>query len=469
MTDLQAISKKYRGKLFPYQFGNLNNIIKIIQNNNSVLDASDTGTGKTFTSVTACIELKMKPIIICPKAVMANWKKVCKMFDLEPFFIVNYETLKYGKYYKYDKTKKKDLRKECPYIIYNKENNKEKIYTWKLPKNNKNNIIFIFDEVHKCTNLDSFNGQLLISAKETNLPIIILSATLADSPNKIKIFSFVLNFIDKNIVEKQKINFEQYIKIMDNWLARDTTPMVRIHNMLYPDRATRMRIDAIPEFPETQIFPIAYTISEKNEMEIQKEYEKIADLLDELKEKKSKDKGNILVAVLRAHQKIELLKIPLFIELTKDFTNEGKSVVIFVNFTQTLKTLSELLDTRCLIYGEQSDIERQNNIQDFQDNIEKIIICNIKAGGVGISLHDLYGGHPRISLISPTFNCTDLIQAVGRIHRAGAKTKSLQRIVYIANTVEERIADKLSIKIKDLNNLNNGDLDLSNINFDKKR
>jgi superfamily II DNA or RNA helicase len=455
------ISKKYKNKLYPYQIGNVNNIIKIIKQNNSVLDASDTGTGKTYSAIASCSTMGLRPIVICPRSVMSNWRNVCKIFDVNPFFIVNYETLKFGKFYD-----NKGKRKKCPYLIYDKNaENKYEIYKWDLPK--KENLIFIFDEVHKCTNFNTFNGQLLLSTKKTNLPIMILSATLADKPEKIKMFAYILNFIDKTIIEKQKLNFEQYMKIIDKWLERDTKPMVRIHDMLYPDRGTRMRVDSIPEFPQTQIAPVSYNIDQKAEAEIEKEYETIAKLLDELKDKKSKDKANILVKVLRAHQKIELLKIPLFIELTKDFANEGKSVVIFVNFTQTLKTLAKMLDTNCLIFGEQTANEREANLNDFQDNIEKIIICNIKVG-VGISLHDIHGGHPRISLISPTYNSIDLIQALGRIHRAGAKTKSLQRIVYIANTVEEQIAEKLEKKIKNINNLNNGDLDLTNINFDKR-
>jgi len=61
-----------------------------------------------------------------------------------------------------------------------------------------------------------------------------------------------------------------------------------------------------------------------------------------------------------------------------------------------------------------------------------------------------------------------LVQALGRIHRAGGKTKSLQRIIYVANTVEERIAEKLKIKLKNINSINNGDLDLTNIEFENK-
>lgn len=62
-----------------------------------------------------------------------------------------------------------------------------------------------------------------------------------------------------------------------------------------------------------------------------------------------------------------------------------------------------------------------------------------------------------------------MTQALGRIHRAGGMSKSLQRIIYAANTVEEKIADKLQKKLKDMNDINNGDLDLTNIVFEKER
>ena len=128
-----------------------------------------------------------------------------------------------------------------------------------------------------------------------------------------------------------------------------------------------------------------------------------------------------------------------------------------------------MLHTDSVVYGEQDYDDRLRIIEEFQDNKTRIIILNIKAGGVGISLHDVAGGHPRVSLISPTWSSLDLVQALGRIHRAGGKTKSLQRIIYAADTVEERIADKLKIKLNNINSINNGDLDLTNINFENKQ
>ena len=83
-------------------------------------------------------------------------------------------------------------------------------------------------------------------------------------------------------------------------------------------------------------------------------------------------------------------------------------------------------------------------------------------------MHDIHGNRRRISLISPCWSATDLTQALGRIHRAGGKSKSLQRIIYCAGGIEERIAEKLQRKLKDLEQINNGDLDLTNITYEKK-
>ncbi len=450
-------------KLFPYQIDHTLNLIHILKNNINALDTSDTGTGKTYTAIAVCSQLKMIPIIICPKSVISSWKKVCAIFKLTPLMIVNYENIKNGKYYV------NGVSQKCPYIkiINNKSNGKVTTeYKWIL--NNKN-IIFIFDEVHRCFNLNTFNGKLLYYAKNEQKNMLLLSATIADNPEKFKLFFYILNFIEpKNVIENN-ISFNQYMNIMHRWLIRDSKPMIRIHNMLYPNRSSRMRIDVLGDlFPKTQIIAQPYTIEINRQKQIEKEYKNIS-LQMELLKKKNHSNKNMLSLLMRSHQKIELLKIPIFVELANDFIENKISVVIFVNFTQTLLTLSKMLHTDCLIYGEQTLDARDSNIDKFQTNKSKIIICNIKAGGIGISLDDQIGDHPRASLISPTWDAVVLIQALGRIHRAGSKSKSLQRIIYTANTVEEQIAEKLQKKLRDINSLNNGDVDLTNITFEKER
>lgn len=461
---MEQLDDNIADNLLVYQKDHALNLIYILKHNITALDASDTGTGKTFTAIAACAQMKLKPIIICPKSVVSSWKKVCKIFNVKPFMVVNYETIKTGKYYVNGK------RVECPYIkIINKcvdaKNDIE--YKWLL---NNDEFIFIFDEVHKCSNLNTLNGKLLYYTKNEEKYMLLLSATAADDPDKFKLFFYILNFIDPKNVKEKNLLYGQYMGIMYKWILRDSKPMNRIHSMLYPTRASRIKIDVLGDlFPQTQIIAQPYTMETKRQNEIEKEYKNIADQINQLKTKGKKDTGNILTVILRARQKIELLKIPTFVELANDFIENGFSVVIFVNFTQTLKALAKMLYTDCLIYGEQTADVRDKNINKFQENKSKIIICNIKVGGIGISLHDQYGGHPRASLISPTWDAIDLVQALGRIHRAGSKSKSLQRIIYTANTIEEKIAEKLQKNLKDINSLNNGDVDLTNIIFEKER
>jgi hypothetical protein len=457
-----------KNKLLEYQQEHTNNITRILNNNNACLDASDTGTGKTYSAIAACFILKLRPIIICPKSVISTWKNVSEYFNIDNPIIVNYETIKRGKIYNknFDKIKADFIQ-----IYRNNKNTIDKIsFDFDTSKQIKDkNIIFIFDEVHRCSNLESDNCLLLISAKQSNIKMLLLSATISDYPEKFKPFFYILNFINPDQVKKMDIDYKKYIRIVEAWISRDYKPMVRIHNMLYPERASRVRIDILGDmFPQTQINALPYTMSKNRALEIEKEYKKLASELDEIKKKKDKDKYNPLTLTLRAHQKIEILKIPTFIELANDFLQNKFSVVIFVNFTQTLKTLAEMLHTDNIIYGEQNYEDRMSIIEDFQSNKTNIIILNIKAGGVGISLHDIHGGHPRVSLISPTWSSLDLVQALGRIHRAGGKTRSLQRIIYTADTVEERIAEKLKLKLQNINSINNGDLDLTNIEFENK-
>jgi len=459
--------EQIKNKLLEYQQEHTNNLVRILTKNNTCLDASDTGTGKTYSAIATCYILKLQPIIFCPKSVIATWKKVAEYFNLNNPIVVNYETIKRGKYYN-----SKNDKIMCPFIDIKKiiKNNSKIIESIQFNITDKDNKIFIFDEVHRCSNLESDNCMLLISAKRTDVKMLLLSATIADFPDKFKPFFYILNFISPEQVKKMNIDYKKYISIVEAWIQRDYKPMVRIHNMLYPDRASRVRIDILGDlFPDTQITATPYTMSKKRAEEIEKEYKILHQELDELKQKKDKDKVNPLTLTIRAHQKIEILKIPTFIELANDFLHNGYSVVIFVNFTQTLKILQEMLHTNSVVYGEQDYDDRLRIIEEFQENRTKIIILNIKAGGVGISLHDIAGGHPRVSLISPTWSSLDLVQALGRIHRAGGKTKSLQRIIYTADTVEERISDKLKIKLNNINSINNGDLDLTNINFENKQ
>jgi superfamily II DNA or RNA helicase len=449
-----------KNTLYDFQIEHLESLVKVIQENITCLDSSDTGTGKTYTALALCRHLDLQPIIICPKSLIYNWQRVAKLFQVKPILITNYEKL--------SKETKYLVKKENTKIIenkYEKQISGKYNLLWNI-KTNKNTI-FIFDEVHRCTNINTFNAQLLYYTKITNNHVLLLSATIADIPEKFRLFSYILNFIDPKYAKDTDLSFGKYILVYNRWIMRDARPMFKLHTMLFPSRASRMRISALSlKMPENLIIAEPYTLTDKRAEEIQKSYLELNKSIISIN-KKSNNSG--LTNVLRLQQKIEILKVPTFIELAKDFIENNMSVVIFVNFKDTLFELAKLLETKCLIYGELSSKIRDKNVQDFLENKERIIICTVKTGGIGLSLHDTTGNYPRVSLISPTWNSVELLQVLGRIYRINTKSRVQQRIIYIADTVEQDIAEKLKLKLLNINTINNGDLDLSDIKFEKER
>jgi SNF2 family DNA or RNA helicase len=168
------------------------------------------------------------------------------------------------------------------------------------------------------------------------------------------------------------------------------------------------------------------------------------------------------VAQLRMRQQVELVKVPLFVEMAEEALEDGFSVVIFVNFTDTLNAIATRLNTTCIFDGKTPDKVRDRNVELFQGDKERVILVNIQSGGAGLSLHDLNGKFPRMSIVSPTWSPVLVRQALGRIWRDDAKTKSIQRIVCVANTVEENVCHNMQQKLNNLDMLNDGDLSYSN-------
>ena len=157
-----------------------------------------------------------------------------------------------------------------------------------------------------------------------------------------------------------------------------------------------------------------------------------------------------------------MLKAPAIASLARDMVEEGNSVFIAVNYTETREWLMQELKTDCAIFGGQNEMERRGCIDSFQRDKAHIIIGIIQACREGLNLHDVNGERPRVALIMPTPSAYDLKQVLGRVHRAGGKSKSVQYIVYSAGVfVEENICESLDGKLKRMDLLADGEIDPS--------
>ena len=442
---LEDIKLQYESLLLSYQKDHVKKLITSIKNFDAAIDASSTGTGKTYSSCMVAKELNLFPIVVTPKAVIPSFEKVMKNHFQIDGFVSNYEQYKTGN--------TQYVKKE--YIINRKSKKDEKFIWQNLP----NNAIIIFDEVHRCKNYKTQNAKLLIAAKEQKLRIMVMSATIGSNPLHLYAVGRVLNLFSNTY------QFLQWAKrhgcYAGNWggyeFNNSKEALQKIHDQIYPKRGSRIRISELGDkFPETLIISDAYDMN-SNANKIQNAYDKMKIQLEDIKKKEKEDSENQLTVLLRARQKIELLKVPTLIELAEDHFEEGNNVAIFVNFDETAKSISEKLNNAPMIWGKNKGNERQEIVEDFQNNKIPFVICNIRSGGIGISLHDEKNQKTRVSLISPSWSAEDLLQALGRVHRAGGG-KSIQKIIFCANTVEEDISIRVNEKISNINMLNDGDL-----------
>lgn len=434
--------------LRPFQVPVVAKLCAAIKSCGAALDGSDTGAGKTYAATGTARELGMGIAVVCPKAVVASWKKVIeKHFKMKAEFILNYESVKTGKYKDIGVWKK-----------VSKTSNRE-VFQWNIPKN----TLIVFDESHRLKGHGTQNSEIAIQAKKQGYKILCCSATNAINPIELKSVGFITGLYKSG-------KWTQFLREHDcsegrfGWeFGGNKDILKKLHADLFLDRGVRLRREDIDGFPDCDIIAEAYNIDEKSEKELKEVY---AEMDKELKYLQAQCKNtkeykiNAMTILLRARQQAELIKVPLFIEMAEDALEDGMSVAIFVNFSETVRALCKRLDTNCVVWGENKGNEREKHIDDFQTDKKRTIIVNIKAGGAGLSLHDLNGNYPRLSLISPTPSAVDLRQVLGRVWRDGGKTKALQKIIFAANTVEEDVCEKVKLKLNAMDTINDGDVSL---------
>jgi len=430
----------------------------------SAIDASDTGTGKTYAAVYIAQVLGLKPIVLCPKAVSISWKRVLDMFGVEYLGISNYEMFKGMKWYAYDEntTDTDELGKatRCDYIT-KKGKGAEMRYEW---VGLEDNVLIIFDEAHRCKNHKSINSKLMLSTKDLTARKLLLSATIADKPKFFATFSVMLDFcesVEHYRMFKRKLEIGK-AKTVNQYLKNgENVAMLKLHEMIFPDHGSRMRIKDLGDaFQKNQISAETYVMDEETVKGIRDAYSSICAISVQA-EAREQEASCPLAIMIRARQKVEALKVKTMADLAVDHLENGNSVVVFINYLDTMDLMMEALSDRgfpvkLVIKGGQSMKERQGIVDMFQEDKEHIIICQIQSGGVGIGLHDTIGDRPRVSIISPSWSAQDLMQTFGRIHRSGGKTVCLQKMVYCHGTVEDRICKIVNQKLLNYLQLNDG-------------
>ena len=421
--------------LFDYQKTSVQLGVRSIQKHNRVLLGHSTGVGKTFCALGIARELGKRVAVVCPKPITTDWHRAAKIIGVEIYEASGWEWIKTGKS-----------------KIGRWTDDKKREFKFLLPED----CILIFDEVHRGKGEATQNAFLVRDSVVQNVQSIALSATIADDPTKLWAIGQFLGlhnggkdyyrFLSANGCKKTRFGFQ---------FQGGNHVLKRLHKQIYPERGNRLRhSDLGDQFPETLIKARAFDMD--NARAIASEYDELCNRIEELRMAEN-FAANVLAEQTRARQRVEMLKAPAICALARDMIEEGNSVFIAVNYTETRKFIEEELKTTCSIYGGQNEMERRGCIDSFQRDQSHVIVGIVQACREGLNLHDVNGNRPRVALIMPTPSPYDLKQVLGRVHRAGGKSKSCQFVIYAAGVpIEEDICEKLDGKLKRLDLLNDG-------------
>ncbi len=437
--------------LRPWQIESVGKLVTALNKWGCAIDGSDVGVGKTYVACAVARELNMKILVVCPKAVMEAWRRVVKNhFKMKDKLVgvVNYEQLRIGK-------------TESPFasFVENRRTHKKK-FIWKITKD----TLIVWDESQKLKNWKTKNSKTCVEALKQGYKMLFCSATNATNPLELRTVGTCLKLF-KGATAYYQWCYEHGVSKGRFGLEFTTEMRLRqkvlkkLHTDIFVNRGVRLVRDTIPDFPESEIIAECYNMDEEDVKKINEAHKEMQVELRRLAQQIKIDKASELTAILRARQQIELVKVPLFIDMVEEGLENGMAVVVFVNFTETIQALSQRLNTQCIFDGKTKDEVRQQNVDDFQSGKEKVILVNIASGGAGLSLHDIQGLNPRLALISPSYSAVLMRQATGRVWRENSKSKSVQKIVFVADTVEENVCKNFQEKLRNLDLLNDGDLD----------
>jgi hypothetical protein len=490
-----------------HQIAPHNRLKEILAVHHSGVDFSHPGAGKTYVASAVAAGSHLPTLIVHPKVARTTWERASAQFDAR-FSQVGYEMLRtgntpFGRWTNGSSPRERFFKCQCCLEIVDLAkyrpccHHPQGIHCLeeKTRRHNHGRFVFapevkqiVFDEIHRANGLNSLNAEMLIAAKRQGIRTLGLTATAGCNPLHFRALGYLLDLhnLDQDRLEPfgplkiprlTRPNFFRWASRYGcrrdprwrglKWMVgRESQAeiMLDIRSQIIPERGVRLSPEDIPGFPECDIRPELYDVTEPEEFN--RLYEEVHEAQERLKQRAEQDVApdSPLTQMLRARQRIELLKVPIAEELGEDYLEKGFSVVFFVNFRQTIEELVKRFPAARVIDGSPDSVkQRDRSVDLFQCNEINALIVNSAAGGECCSMQDLDGFHPRMGLVMPGFSATIMRQLFGRLPRDGGKSKAYYRVLLAQKTVEMQIHRALVTKLDNLDALNDGDLNPCNL------
>jgi SWI/SNF-related matrix-associated actin-dependent regulator 1 of chromatin subfamily A len=408
-------------------------IQKLVENKKFIL-ADDMGLGKTTSTVISALECGAKKIlVICPATLKINWKREIenytdrsisiaegKSISLdEDFVIINYDIIKNF------------------HNIKDVDNSKLLSASFDL---------VIIDESHYLKNAQALRTKLinhlvkdierlwlLTGTPMTSRPIDYYNLLyLVDSPVAKNWMAYVIRYCK---------GFQFRVKGRKVWNVMGASNLDELRERTSSQILRRLKENVL-DLPDKIITPVYLKLKSKEYEEVMGEYYAWYDKNPE----ESKSLTVQFTKLTKVRQIIADEKVSQTIEIAENIIEQGKKVIIFCNFTDSLNKIADHFKKSAVkLDGSMSKTQRQKSVDDFQNNENiTVFVGNIKAAGVGITLTSA----EVVIMNDLSFLPSDHAQAEDRAYRFGQKNNVLVYYPIFDNTIEGIIYDIINNKKK---------------------
>lgn len=435
IPNMPDLTFPHKLKMEPYDFQRSG--IAYAVENKRVLIGDEPGLGKTIQAIAAVQHLNVFPcLVICPSSLKINWKEEWEKFTnmkaeiltdgikntwpyfydagLVQVFITNYESL--GKYFVKEITSPKSRKPRLSDIVFSANINYFKS--------------IIVDESHRVKEPKAMQSKLVKGLSSGKEVIYLLSGTPVVNKAKdlisqlaildrLKDFGGVKNFQDRYVGAKYYSELHSKLRATCYFSRRKTDVLKQL-----PDKVRQIVKCDITNSQE-------YSDAMADLAQYLRDYREATDA-----QIKKSLRGEVMVRIGVLKNVSARGKIKDVAEYVSDILESGEKLILFTHLREVSTALLEAFPDALTILGSDSTRDRDEAIKLFQeDPTKQLIICSIKAAGVGITLT----ASSRVAFIELPWHPADCIQCEDRAHRIG-QSDSVQAIYFLGNgTIDEWI------------------------------
>ncbi len=396
--------------------------------------ADDMGLGKTTSTIIAALETGAKKIlIVCPASLKINWQREIANYSDRPVFIAE----------------GKKFSTEDDFVIVNYDILKN--FHDSDPKKKDESLLLqsgfdlvILDEAHMISNVQAQRTKIINSfAKKVDRVWLLTGTPMTSRPMN---YYNLLNLIESPVAQNWKAYAIRYCQGFQFtagkrkvWNVTGASNLEELRDRTSKQILRRLKEDVL-DLPDKIITPVYLRLKSKEYEDLMGEY---FDWYD-----KNPDESSSLTVqfskLMKVRKVIANEKTKQTIEFAENIIEQGKKVIIFTNFTDTLQTIYQHFSKQAVyLDGSCSNSMRQQAVDQFQnDDKIKVFVGNLKAAGVGLTLTSAEA----VIMNDLSFVPAEHAQAEDRAYRYGQKSNVLVYYPLFENTIEGTIYDILNRK-----------------------